>query len=184
MKYFVLLWVRGHTKPGLENQENHSGTTTFKKSSEALLGCTMWREKSVMEAISRQQYVPGTAWLSISFLCTKSDISLFSSFQQITATTFSRWPLKSANHSLIWVHAPSYLNWPLSFCCLVNMCREQHGNQRALSDAASWIKVFRIGKSIHRSCPEDGLQGKWISRLNSILTRRFKESTNVDLCYL
>lgn len=72
----------------------------------------------------------------------------------------------------------------LSFCCLVNMCREQQGNQRVLSDAASWIKMFRMGKSVHRSCPGDGLQRKWISRLNSILTRRFKESTNVDLCYL
>lgn len=41
--------------------------------------------------------------------------------------------------------------------------------------------MFRIGISAHRSCPEDGLQGKWISRLNSILTRRFKESINVDL---
>jgi len=64
------------------------------------------------------------------------------------------------------------------------MCRDQHRNKTFLSDAASWINVFRIGRSIHRSCPEEGLKGKWISRLCSVKTRRSKESTNVDLCYL
>lgn len=82
------------------------------------------------------------------------------------------------------VRVPSYQNWSLSFSYLVNMCRNRHRNQMFLSDAASWMNVFRTGISIHRSCPEEGLQGNWISRLYSIKTRRSKESTNVDLSYL
>lgn len=53
-----------------------------------------------------------------------------------------------------------------------------------LSDAASWMNVFRIKISIHRSCPEEGLQGKWTSRLYSVKTRISKEFTNLDLYYL
>lgn len=53
-----------------------------------------------------------------------------------------------------------------------------------LSDAASWMNVFRTEISIHRSCPEEGLQGKWTSRLYSAKTRISKESANLDLCYL
>lgn len=85
---------------------------------------------------------------------------------------------------VIQVRVPSYQNRSLSFYCLVNMCRNQHRNQMFLSDAALWMNVFGTGISIHGSRPEEGLQGKWISGLYSIKTRRSKESTNVDLCYL
>lgn len=132
-----------------------SGTATIKKYGKALLGCMLWTQE--YDGGHKQSVVWQWDSLDDSSLCTKPDISFFSHFHQYPTPPSSDKVLNSTDHSL-----PLLIRTYHS-SCLDSMCRDLHGKQMFLSNAVSWMNVFRIGISINGTCPEEGLQGKQIA---------------------